>query len=87
MEMGNVKTMDGKLGAHVEATSVNSPDFTYEDGLQPQKGSTQADVLDMSRMGKRQELQVGPNICLGRIAKADYMRSVTSDSCPSWASS
>ncbi|KAL8629747.1 hypothetical protein Q9189_004541 [Teloschistes chrysophthalmus] len=57
MEMGNVKAMDGKLNAHVEATSVPSPDFTYEDGLQPQKGSTQADVLDMSRMGKRQELQ------------------------------
>lgn len=49
--------MDSKLRTNVETTSVNSPDFNYEDGLQPQKGSTPADVLDMSRMGKTQELQ------------------------------
>lgn len=51
--------MDSKLRANVETKLVDSPDFAYEDGLQPQKGSTQNDVLDMSRMGKRQELQVG----------------------------
>lgn len=85
--MGNVKAMDGKLNAHVEATSVPSPDFTYEDGLQPQKGSTQADVLDMSRMGKRQELQVGPNTWPARMAKAEHMGSGTSDSCLSSVSS
>ncbi|KAL8905157.1 MAG: hypothetical protein Q9207_002816 [Kuettlingeria erythrocarpa] len=49
--------MDSKLRANVETKSVDSPDFAYEGGLRPQKGSTQNDVLDMSRMGKRQELQ------------------------------
>lgn len=86
MEMGNVKAMDGKLNPHVEATSVNSPDFTYEDGIQPQKGSTHADVLDMSRMGKRQELQVGRFTYLGKIGEADNICSGISDSCPLWAS-
>lgn len=56
MEMNG---MDSKLRTNVETKSVDSPDFAYEDGLQPQKGSTHNDVLDMSRMGKRQELQVG----------------------------
>ncbi|KAL8923385.1 MAG: hypothetical protein Q9208_004655 [Pyrenodesmia sp. 3 TL-2023] len=54
MEMNG---MDSKLRTNVETKSVDSPDFAYEDGLQPQKGSTHNDVLDMSRMGKRQELQ------------------------------
>lgn len=58
MELSKVNTMDAKLHANVETTSVDSPDFSYEHGLQLQKGSTRADVLDMSRMGKRQELQV-----------------------------
>ena len=58
MELSKVNSMDSKLRANVETTSVHSPDFSYEDGLQPQKGSTHNDVLDMSRMGKRQELQV-----------------------------
>lgn len=58
MELSKVNSMDAKLHANIETNSVHSPDFSYEDGLQPQKGSTHQDVLDMSRMGKKQELQV-----------------------------
>lgn len=58
MELGKVDSMDAKH-ANIETRPVDSPDFQYENGdLQGQKGSTRGDVLDMSRMGKKQELQV-----------------------------
>ncbi|KAL8688971.1 MAG: hypothetical protein Q9224_004755 [Gallowayella concinna] len=57
MELGKVHSVDAKH-ANVDTRPVDSPDFHYEDGnLQGQKGSTRGDVLDMSRMGKKQELQ------------------------------
>ncbi|KAL8814181.1 MAG: hypothetical protein Q9223_006578 [Gallowayella weberi] len=60
MELGKVDPVDAKH-ANVETRPVDSPDFHYEDGdFQGQKGSTRGDVLDMSRMGKKQELQKFP---------------------------
>ena len=61
IELSQNHSMDKKLQTNVDTASVHSPDFSYEDGLQPQKGSTRGDVLDMSRMGKKQELQVSAN--------------------------
>ena len=52
---------DNKQLSHVHSDSAS--DFQCENGqdaIQLQKGGTQYDVHDMSRMGKKQELRVRP---------------------------
>ncbi|KAI4168780.1 MAG: hypothetical protein LQ348_007434 [Seirophora lacunosa] len=75
MESDKTSQTVAKLQSNVETTSIQSPHLNYEDGLQPQKGSTRDDVLDMSRMGKRQELQLS-SPCKGdgkrRLIRAAY---------------
>ncbi|KAL9630598.1 MAG: hypothetical protein Q9204_004641 [Flavoplaca sp. TL-2023a] len=57
MERGKIGLTDTKH-ANVNTRPVDSSDFISENGhLQGQKGSTRGDVLDMFRMGKKQELQ------------------------------
>ncbi|KAL8885651.1 MAG: hypothetical protein Q9215_006523 [Flavoplaca cf. flavocitrina] len=57
MELGKTDFTHTKH-ANVNTRPVDSSDFESENGhLQGQKGSTRGDVLDMFRMGKKQELQ------------------------------
>ena len=59
MELLRMSSDEIQKQGHAVAESVS--DFKYEDGedsIQPQKGGTQADVHDMTRLGKKQELRV-----------------------------
>ena len=56
MALNKSDAIGEKSNAQIEIESTSDAEFNNEVAIQEQKGGTQHDVYNMSRMGKRQEL-------------------------------